>query len=138
MKKQVFESVKGWLYKQAESEIEEVLVEMMLMSMEEPLMQSLPDDRMFAQVPAHMQGQLKDQIVVAVKAQVLVCLRALIHANRENSRINQLIVSKHFSSEQQDEGLAHVEKYSEAYALEVEEFYQKIQASDFQEVVLFN
>lgn len=138
MKDAIFSSVSDWLHTQASTEIQEVLVDMMLMSMEEPLKASLPDDRAFAMLPPMVIEQAKEQIIVAVKAQTLVCLRALIHANKENSKINELIVRKHFKEEDQDEGLVHVEKYSEAYTQEVEELYQKIQASDFHEVVMFN
>jgi hypothetical protein len=138
MKQEVFNSVKNWLYKQTEGEIQEVLVDMMIISMEEPLMTSLPDDRAFQMVPPFMIQQVKEQITQAVKAQTLVCLRALINANKDNSKINQLIVRKHFQASEQEQGLEYVDKYSEAYAQEVEAFYQRIQASDFNQVVTFN
>lgn len=138
MRKEIVESVKGWLYRQAESEIEENLVEMMILAMEEPLLTSLPEDEAFAMIPPMARPMVKQQIVSAVKAQTLVSLRSLINANRENSKINQLIVQKYFPQEKQVEGLAHVDKYSAAYAEEVESFYRKINASNFDDVVAFN
>jgi hypothetical protein len=138
MREEIFRSVHDWLVSLAEDPIQENIVDTMLSSMEEPLMSSLPTDGMFSMIPPQMKEQVKIQIVASVKAQTLVCLRSLINANKENSDINRLIIAKHFSQEAQEEGLIHVEKYSEAYAQEVESFYQKIQASDLDRVIHFN
>lgn len=138
MREEIFRSVQEWLISLAEDPIQEKIVDTMLSSMEEPLKSSLPTDEMAAMIPQHLKRQIKDQIVASVKAQTLVSLRSLINANKENGDINKLIVEKHFSKEAQEEGLIHVERYSEAYAQEVESFYQKIQASDLDRVITFN
>lgn len=138
MRDEIFNSVKDWLISLAEDQIQEKIVDTMLMSMEEPLKSSLPEDAMFAMIPPQMRREVKNQIVSSVKAQTLISLRSLINANKENGDINKLIVAKHFSREAQEEGLIHVERYSEAYAQEVESFYQKIQASDLARVIHFN
>lgn len=138
MREEIFRSVTEWLHSLAEDQIQEKIVDTMLSSMEEPLKSSLPPDEMFAMIPPQMKRQIKDQIVSSVKAQTLISLRSLINANRDNGDINKLIVEKHFSKEAQEEGLVHVERYSEAYAQEVESFYQKIQTSDLDRVIHFN
>lgn len=133
----LIKSVSDWLYTQAETEIQDHLVDMMLSIISESLSNiQFPD---LSQFPPQVREQFKNQLVSQVKDQTLVSLRALIRANREDSgRLNELIVQKHFGAEDVREGLVHVEKYSEAYGLEVEELYNKINASDFTEVVMFN
>ena len=138
MKNKVMETIETWLKDQAESEIQEVLVDLMVSSMMEPLKNALPSDEEFAIMPPLMRSQVMTAIIKGVKVQVLVSLRSLINANKENTQIQKLIVKKHFPEKDQEMGLEHVENYSEAYAEEVENFYRKINDSDFSSIGMFN
>lgn len=101
--------------------------------MKEPLLSSFPPGFNLDDVPVFMQEQFLNQI----KAQVLISLKSLINANKENGRINDLIVNKYFSAEERTQSLASVDKYSKSYTEEVEGFYHRINGGNFQNI-MFN
>ena len=128
----IVNKIEEWLVTQADTDIQETLVDLMIMSMREPLIASLPAGFNLNMIPEEMREQFFNQI----KAQVLISLKSLINANKENSKINELIVKKHFKEEERESAKASVEKYSQFYTEEVENFYHKINKSDFQEIML--
>lgn len=114
--------IETWLQSQAESEIQEEIVSLMMESMRDPLMQVLPPEIDLEMFPE----QMVEQFIGQIKLQVLTSLKAQIGANKGHGKINELLLKKYFTPAEQTAGKASIEKYSSCYVEEVEEFYIKL------------